>query len=455
MKTFKMLLLATLLTAVVPASAGSFRLKTAKAVGENLSIAINAGIPLKLTWGDGTVEETLSTGDLQEFAVKNSTLTISSEKSITAIFVAENELTDLVVADVASTLRRLYCSDNQLKTLNLMSCTELVSLDCQGNALETLSIGSAQMEDLNVADNKLSTHGLRSATNAATVTSLVCANNKMTTVTYLSSMTGLKTLFCQGNEIPSLSISKCTQLQRLLAFDNKLKTLNTAPLINLKEIWVGGNQLETLDLSAVETLEGVTAQDNQLSAVTWNRAATSKKALKYVDLSGNLLFFNSFPTLYSAKDGINVDGNVGNQAPYQLLSDMDVNQRSDALQLYLGRNGHNDPITTEMTLVDQDGQTLVKSEDYTYLAYRFTFLKPFTGVTITLTSPNNYPDVSLLTTPFNVVDPTGVSQVMSEPVTPTTPVYDLQGRRVSGSAIQQSGLSKGLYIVGGKKIVIR
>ena len=453
-KTFKMLLIGFLLTSVIPASAGSFRLKTGKAVGEKLSIAINAGIPLKLTWSDGTIEEMMSTGDLQEITVKTNTLTVSSEKTITALYLAENELTELVVNDVASTLRRLYCSDNKLKTLNLSSCSELISLDCQGNELETLSIGSAQMEDLNIADNKLTKHGLSSATNAANVTSLVCANNKITTVSYLSSMTGLKALFCQGNQLSSLGTSKCVELQNVLAFDNKLTSFNSAPLVNLKNLWIGGNQLETLDLSAVKTLEGVTAQGNQLQSITWNSALTSKKALKYVDLSDNALFFNSLPTIYNAKDGINVDAYIGNQEPYQLLTDINVNQTSDNMKPKLGTNGMNDAISTNFTIQDQNGQILEKGEDYKYSANRFIFLKAFNGVTIAVTS-SNYPDVTLTTLPFNVIDPLAVQQIETDAVEAVGPVYDLQGRRVSNSGSHNPNLSKGLYIVNGKKIVIR
>lgn len=451
MKTFKMLLLGFLLAAVVPASAGSFRLKTAKAVGEKLSIAVNAGIPLTLTWSDGTIEEIVSTGNLQDITVQASTLTISSEKSITAVFLAENELTELVVNNVASTLRRLYCGDNKLKTLNLTDCKELVSLDCQGNALETLSIGSSLIEDLNVADNKLTSHGLRSGAN---VTSLVCANNKMTAISYLSSMTGLKALFCQGNEITSLATSKCVELQQLLAFDNKLKTFNSAPLVNLKNLWIGGNQLETLDLSAAKGIEGLTAQGNGLTLISWNGDATSKKALKYVDLSDNALFFNSFPTVYNAKDGIDVDACIGQQEPYQLLTDMNVKVASDNLKAILGTNGMGDNVSTDFTIKDQDGYELEKNVDYRFSANRFLFMNPFSGVTITITS-TNYPDVTLTTKPFDVIDPSGVRQIEDTEAGVTGAVYDLQGRRVSDSGIHSQNLSKGLYIVNGKKIVIR
>ena len=105
MKKLQLLLLTLLLSA--GAQAGSVRMKTAKAVGDKLTIAVNYGVPLSLTWSDGTKEEIVATGQPQELTVKGSTLTLSSEKDITSLYLADNELTELNVAGIVGTLRRL------------------------------------------------------------------------------------------------------------------------------------------------------------------------------------------------------------------------------------------------------------------------------------------------------------------------------------------------------------
>lgn len=444
-KTFKMLLFAILLATAAPASANSFRLKTAKAVGDKLSIAINAGIQLTLTWSDGTVEETTSTGELQTVVVKSETLTISSTGDITSIYVADNELTELNVNAASPTLRRLYCANNQLSSLNLGNCTALVSLDCQGNKISTLNIASTIVEDLNVADNNLSSHGLHGG---SSVTSMVCANNKITSINYLPDMAGLVSLFCQGNQIAAVNVTGCTNLQQVLASDNRLTTFDAKPLTQLQQLWIGNNRLKTVNLSDNKVLVGLVVPDNELTEILWNRDC--RDTFKYFDFSNNGLFFNSFPVIYNTlQQKYTIDGAIGTQKPFALLGNIDVNTRSESLETYLYQNGWNTSTQLTLTLTDANGTTLESGTDYSYANWRFRFLTaPWNQVVIKATS-KSYPDVELYSTPFSVIDPAGISLV-TDTQTPQT-VYNLQGRRVNPN----SSLPKGIYIVDGKKVVVR
>ena len=441
-----------MLFVALTASAGGFKLKTAKPVGQTLSVAINAGLPLTLTWGDGTTEELYTTGQLQDITIKDAALTVSTEKDITSLYLADNELTELNVAASAAKLRRLICPNNQLKTLNVGACPELVTLDCQGNELSTLSIVSTVMEELNVADNKLSANGLR---NSGNMVSLVCGGNKFTDVNYLTSMVDLESLFCQDNQITSLALTKLVKLRNLVASGNRISTLNTGVLENLQNIWVSGNRLKSLDLAKAAKLEGLVVAENQLTEILWTRSCSS--TFKYMDLSNNGLFFNSFPTIYNQlSQKYSVDGAVGPQEPFQLLNDIDVNVRSEALKTYFYQNAWNTSTQLALTLTDGDGTELVADEDYTYNSslYRFTFLKPHTDVVITATS-KNYPGVVLTSVPFNVIDPAGIegAEVVSELTIENADVYDLQGRKVSVAKASQ--LLKGIYVVNGKKIIMK
>ena len=430
-----------MLFVALTASAGGFKLKTAKPVGQTLSVAINAGLPLTLTWGDGTTEELYTTGQLQDITIKDAALTVSTEKDITSLYLADNELTELNVAASAAKLRRLICPNNQLSKLDLSTCTALVSLDCQGNQLETLSVASSVVEDYNVANNKLSTLGLRSGSK---VTSLVCSDNNLSAVTYLSSMTGLTSLFCQGNKVTSLSISKCVQLKDLLAYDNQLKALNTLPLVNLTNLWVGNNLLETLDFSNNVLIEGLMAENNHLKTIKWSDDMRRSAVFAYTDLSNNALFLDQFPSMSYKKQ--TVDGTIGHQEDYPLFEDMNVNVATENIRS-LRRNGWDNSHTVTVALTDAAGQTLVENEDYTFTGSSFTFLKPYTGVVVAFTS-EHYPGMDVKTKPFNVIDPAGIDDVMTGSAREAT-VYDLQGRKVL------SAPHKGVYIMNGKKIIVR
>ena len=446
MKTMnKLPLVGILLAFAMTVTAGNVKMKTAKATGTKISIAVNVGIPVTVTWGDGSTEQVTSTGQPQEFTVKSESLTLSSDGDITSLYVAENELTELTFNSL-TTLKTLVCCENKLEKLDLSNCKELVSLDCQGNKLTSLTIGSSNISDLNIADNQLTSNGLRSGAN---VTSLVCGNNKLSTILYLSSMTGLKTLFCQDNQLTSLGLSKCTELEQLLAYGNQLKTFNAKALVNMKDLWLGGNQLEELDLSAQNVLVGLSVPDNKLTTILWNKDCS--KTLTYADLSGNGLFLNSFPTIYnSTKKIYTVDAALTQATPYELLTDVNVGERSEAMQNYLARNAFNASVSSELVLTDATGAELVKDEDYTYSAYKFTFHKGHNGVVLTV-MPKNYLEVVLKTKPFNIIDPTGIETITSsQTMADDGVIYDLSGRKMASSQ-----LKPGIYVINGKKVVIR
>lgn len=445
-KMKRLLLLALLLPSALAVTAGNVTMKTVRDVGQTLSIAVNAGIPLTLTWGDGTVETTVSTGLLQDFTVKDASLTLSSDQDITSLYLADNELSELSVAGIGSTLRRLFCPGNILTTLNLSACTHLLSLDCQGNRLSSLNIVSSELEDLNEADNRLTNTGLRSGTG---LTSVICANNRLTALNSVGNQTGLQTLFFQGNSVSAATLSRCVELINVLGFENNLSAFNAAPLTKLQNLWLGDNRLTSLDLTDNTELVSLCVQNNKIAELVTTSA--NSRALKFIDLSNNQLFFNSFPTIYkSGSQTYSIEGAVAPQEPFKLLSDMDVNVRSEQLTSILGRNAWSAPTALKLVFRNDKDEELQAGTDYTYAGYRITFLKPHTGVVITATSPN-YPGVELTTVPINVSDPTGIQQIENgELETENAAIYDIQGRKVG-----QERLTKGIYIVNGKKVVVK
>ena len=469
MKQKKLLLLGLLMATNTSLLAGTVRMKTGKAVGETFSFAVNTGLPLTLTWGNGTSEEVTSTGQLQSVAIKDATLQIGCEQDITALYVADNGLTELNVSGIASTLRTLCCANNQLTALSLAGCTNLVALDCQGNQLTTLSVPSVKMQDLNIADNQLSTHGLTTTSN---LLSMVCANNKISTVSYLANMTKLTSLFCQGNQISTLSLNRNVNLKHLLAYGNKIRTLtfkststgNTDPgLTTLEDLWISDNQLSTIDISDQTALVGLVAANNGLGSITWfpYSNSTARSRFKYLDISDNMLCFSSLPNVYSTLSGsYTIDGAVAPQKEYALLGNIQVNEpTSDDFKALIARSAWNTATRAEVKLT-AGGTELQKDVDYKYdnssptaeASYRLTFLTaPHENVVLTLTSPN-YPGLEIVSLPFNVLgDPSGIDTVESSAeLDGNARIYDLQGRLMDASS-----LKKGIYIVNGKKVIIR
>ncbi len=437
-----------MLASTQDAGASTVTLKTAKAVGESLTIALNADMKVTLTWGDGTTIDYLSDGMPRDVEVKAETLTISTDKDITALYVSENQLTELDITGAATSIERLFCSDNALTQLDLSRCTSLTQLDCQDNQLATLSIGSQKMEFVNVAGNQLTATGLKS-NGTGNIESLVCAGNKMSAISYLSSMTQLKTLLCQDNQLPSLSISKCKDLRYLVANDNKLVALNAPALTGLLKLYADNNLFETLDFSNCTVIENISLEGNNLREITWAKKTNGiYDNVSYVNLTENALFFNSFPTIYNySSREYTMNAALIPQRPYHLLDVANVNETYALRDIFI-TNGWASGVNASLEMENANGESLVANTDYTYRSGQLTFLKEHQGVTISATS-RYYPDITLTTEPFNVIDPTGIA-VMEETLQEENTIYDLQGRKVSNPQAQ-----KGIYIVNGKKTVIR
>lgn len=453
MKVKKLLLLGLMTAIGTSLSAGTVKMKTSRAAGQNISFAVNSGLSLTLTWGDGSTEQLTSTGQLQTVSVKNEQLTISSEKDITSLYVAENDLTTLDISGSAKSLRTLCCADNQLTTLSLSGCTNLVILDCQGNQLKSVSNPSSKMQDLNVADNQLTSHGLSSVAN---LLSMVCANNNMTSIGSLANMVNLTSLFCQGNKITGFTkLDNLVNLKHIIASNNNLKSLNLSTLTQLEDLWVSDNQLTTLDLSTTKKLVGLVAANNQLNTITWDYVS-ARKNVKYADVSKNILPFNSLPNLYNTTVGTYVvDGAVGPQNPVELIAgSIEVNQKAGSdFTTRIVRSGWNNITKPEVKAVDGGGKELQNGVDFKFENFMdLTFLTgPYNDVVLTLTSAS-FPDFELVSTPFNV---TGGSDGIETVTIPTeidenAAIFDLQGRRMNASS-----LKKGIYVVNGKKVIIR
>ena len=447
-KIYLLSLISIMLGFSFSALAGTITMKTNKAVGEKLSLALNGDMSVNLTWGDGTTETFASNGQLREVTVKSESLTITTDKDITALYVCEDGLTELNVS-AAPSLKRLFCSDNALTQLDLSRCTELTHLDCQDNQLVGVTIGSLKIEHVNISGNQLRSTGLKS-NGVSNIKSLLCAGNNMTTISYLSSMTNMQTFLCQNNQLSSLSISKCKALRDLVAFNNQLVALNTPALPILFNLYVDNNQLETLDFSSNPGIQHISAGGNNLKELTWaNKTNGVYDNVTYVNLANNALFFNSFPTIYNySSRKYTMDAELTPQRPYHLMDAANINE-AYALRETFVTNGWTAGVNASLTLTDANGATLESNTDYTYRSGQLTFLKAHPGVVISAES-RYYPDITLTTEPFNVIDPTGISIVENENTIDTGRIYDIQGRQTLGLPSQ-----KGIYIVNGKKIVIR
>jgi Leucine-rich repeat (LRR) protein len=167
-----------------------------------------------------------------------------SEEEIAAV----TQLTTASLKNIASlkgiefftALKRLWCENNQLTTLDVSKNSALTELDCYNNQLTTLDVSK----------------------NTA-LTSLYCYNNQLTSLD-VSKNTALIELSCGWNQLTSLDVSKNTALTQLVCGGNQLTSIDVSKNSALTALGCYGNQLTSLDVSKNTALTQLACFGNQI-----------------------------------------------------------------------------------------------------------------------------------------------------------------------------------------------
>lgn len=167
---------------------------------------------------------------------------ISIFENLEALYCTGNQLDSLDVSHNTA-LKRLCCMENQLTGLDVSQNTALIILTCNDNLLTSLDIS----------------HNL-------TLKELYCYSNNMQNLD-VSHNTSLEVLFCEFNKLTSLDVSNNTALIRLDCSGNQLTDLDVSNNIALKELYCDCNYLSSLDISSNIALEALVAYKNQLTSL--------------------------------------------------------------------------------------------------------------------------------------------------------------------------------------------
>ncbi|MBQ3624991.1 MAG: leucine-rich repeat domain-containing protein, partial [Prevotella sp.] len=152
-----------------------------------------------------------------------------------------------------TTLTNLYCSNNQLTTLDVSKNTALTSLYCYNNQLTALDVSK----------------------NTA-LTSLECVYNQLTTLD-VSKNTALTSLYCYNNQLTALDVSKNTALTYLCCYNNQIKGAKMDALIA---------SLPTVEYGSFDVIDTKDANEGNVCTNTQVNAAKAKGWTVY-DNNGN------------------------------------------------------------------------------------------------------------------------------------------------------------------------
>ncbi len=215
----------------------------------------------------------------------------------------EKSIKDLSGVNYFVNLKRLYCSNNNLKTLDVSNNPELEILSCYGNNLETLDVsnnlklrdlhfGGSNIKTLDISKNKkleilyCYDNSLKTldVSNNPELTHLSCFGNNLETLD-VSNNPELTRLSCFGNNLETLDVSDNPELIHLDCSDNMLKTLDVSKSPELKELYCYRNDLKSLDVSNNQGLKELYCYDNNLKTLD----VSNNLELTHLSCGGNML----------------------------------------------------------------------------------------------------------------------------------------------------------------------
>ncbi|CAH8286597.1 gliding motility-associated-like protein [Mariniflexile fucanivorans] len=202
--------------------------------------------------------------------------------NVTYLDVSLKNISDLTGIEDFINLTFLDCSENLLSNLNISQNTKLSQLFCSDNQLATIDVSN--LIDLNIfwcAKNQLT---LLNVSQNTKLISLVCDTNQLSTLN-VSKNTNLGVLICENNQISSIDITQNTLLSRFECGNNSISNLDISKNLSLVFFSCENNQLSILNTEINNALSTVNCSNNTLGELDFSKNSN----LTSLDCSSNQL----------------------------------------------------------------------------------------------------------------------------------------------------------------------
>lgn len=374
-------------------------------------------------------------GDRQDFASYPANVDFSS-----------NEVTGLRAGDKAT----VYTYDDPAE-ISVFSVRGIAMSHFDGSPMTALTT-------LGLYDTELSPDSIVYP-NKSTLRELNIEGASLTTID-LSEFPALQHTYINRCQLESIDLSKAPKLQTAGFGHNKITNVK----FGNPELWgldLTGNQLETLDLNGLSAMEQLVLTSNKLSRVDFTPVRSTLRALVLVD---NRFTFATLP-LRSQLPALGDVYYYGRQAAVDVeVRDNTVDLSAMALiggaattfDWYYGEIS-TDADTGEIVgeLMASDGD----SPEYSLSGGITKFLVNYDEPVICVMTNETFPSLRLTTKYLDISGKSGIDSIDADTgANSLVDVYSLQGTLVRrGVARSQAtrDLAPGLYIVGGKKVLVR
>lgn len=283
------------------------------------------------------------------------------------------------------------------------------------------------------------------------------SGNRLSEYPFFDYFPNLSFLVLSDNLFTSFDASRIPSLMNLVMSNNQLTSIHFDDNTSIWNLMLENNQLESIELSGVEGLSQLFLSGNKLSSIDLSPVSRS---LMVLSLVGNRFTFATLPV---PTDYTNLlVYYYGKQANLEVeCNDMKVDLSSQA---YV-----NDVPTTYYWFLDEivedldsgtiSGEELIPDEEYTIENGITSFLVEFKGQNKVMCVLQNsvFPNTYMRTDLMNIAS-TRMSSVL-DGILPDgkIDVYTVDGRMVRIGVDRSAaleGLEPGIYIIGGRKVVV-
>ena len=166
--------------------------------------------------------------------------------TITFLDVSNKNINSLTGIEDFTSLTTLWCSDNNLTSLNISQNLNLFELNCFNNQITSLNITqNTSLSILSCYNNELAV--LDVSLNSV-LTKLICNTNKLASLD-VSKNLNLTVLWCAENLLTDIDVTKNQALQQLVCGSNKLTDIDVSKNLDLSVLFCGVNELTDIDVS--------------------------------------------------------------------------------------------------------------------------------------------------------------------------------------------------------------
>ncbi len=365
------------------------------------------------------------------------TLKIQADNSITGLCASSQEIRSINFGE-CTTITRLELPSNVLNNIDVSKLAGLTTLNLdKAGSLKVLDLSNnSKLEYLNITDCKgLEITGLG---NCAALKQLKARNSNIASVLNMSYYPAIEEADLMGCGINDIELSSNKNLRVLYLSDNNLESVDLSAQTELEDLKIARNKLTTLDLSNSAKLNNIEVEENQLAKLMVNNNITGTLCC-----SNNNLSIAELPELSTMTSYI-----YAPQNPFAIS--YDNSGTLDLSAMYMCRGINESESISSFYVMKEDGSGFERGIDYEENNGIITFKKPLGKVYVKVEN-DAFPELTGANASrsemFEVSTTVGIESITVD--YDNAIIYDLSGRKA------ETPVKKGIYIVNGKKVVIK